>query len=58
MGQLFDLCVQFLLWLGRMTGTTYVEINIIIFCILEPIVFLVMAYIIYNQWRKIKELKR
>ena len=58
MGQLFDLCVQFLLWLGRMTGTTYVEINIIIFCILEPIIFLVMAYIIYKQWRKIKELKR
>lgn len=54
MNEAFDLCVQFLLWLGSKLGMTYKEINVWIFVIIEPIVFLVM--LIYIIWlrRKLK----
>lgn len=57
MGSLFDLCVQFLKWLGNMVGMSYVEINIWIFCIIEPLIFLLILYIIIRQAKKIKILK-
>jgi hypothetical protein len=57
MEQIFNLCVQLLILLGNITGTGYVGINVIIFCIIEPIVFVLMAYVIYRQWKKIKMLK-
>ena len=54
MGSLFDLCVHFLKWLGNMVGMSYVEINIWIFCIIEPLIFILMLYIIIRQAKKIK----
>jgi hypothetical protein len=57
MEQIFDLCVQLLILLGHITGLGYVGINVIIFCIIEPIVFVLMTYVIYRQWKKIKMLK-
>lgn len=58
MGVVFNLCVQLLILLGNITGIGYVAINVIIFCIVEPIVFLIMAYIIYKQWKKLKSYNR
>jgi len=37
---LFNKCVNFLLWLAKKTKTTYVNINIWIFCVILPIIFL------------------
>lgn len=49
MNQLFDLLVVLLQWIAKHTGLSYKAVNIWIFCILEPIIFLVMAYIIWKQ---------
>lgn len=40
--QLFTLCVNFLLILGRKLGMSYNEINIWIFCIIWPLLTLVL----------------
>ncbi len=55
---IFDLLVKWLIDLSHFLGITYKEINIIIFCILEPIVYLIMLIIIYKQWKLIKSLKQ
>ena len=36
--QLFLLCVQFLMWLADLTGTSYNTVNVWIFCIIWPLV--------------------
>lgn len=47
MNKLFDLCVLALELLASFTGLSYKEVNIWIFVIIEPIVFLLMlAYIL------------
>lgn len=57
---LFDKCVDFLLWLGPIFDLTYNEINIWIFVIIEPIIFFIMLFYIlylrYNLKKKIKSL--
>lgn len=35
---LFNLCVQWLLYVGNKTGLNYNQINILIFCIIWPII--------------------
>lgn len=54
---LFDWCVQILIDGGHLLGISYNEINIWIFCIIEPVVFLLMLVVIISQWRKIRRLK-
>lgn len=48
----FILCVHFLQWLGKITHTGYIGINVIIFCIILPIylVYLIVKLLIKN-WR-------
>lgn len=54
--EIFDACVDLLIWLADLTGTTYEEINVIIFVIVEPIFILVlMAYIIVLRRRLLKQ---
>ncbi len=55
--ELFDYCVEVLTIGAKMLGMTYNEINIWIFCIIEPIVFVIMFFIIINQSLKIKHLR-
>ena len=43
MQAIFNLCVDILLWLAKLTGTTYVEINVIIFCIILPVILCLMV---------------
>jgi len=46
--KLFHQCAEFLRWLANETGMTYKEVNVWIFIIIEPIVFMSMLlYIIY-----------
>ena len=56
--RLFDLCVDIMIYWAKLTGMTYKEINIWIFCILEPIVFLVLVGILVGQQKVINELKK
>lgn len=35
--QVFQWCVQFLVWLASVTGATYKEINVILFCVIWPL---------------------
>jgi len=48
MNEVFDACVEFLHYCGNFLGLTYKEINVWIFVIIEPIIFIIMlAWIIY-----------
>ena len=58
MNELFNWCVDFLVWLADMVGMTYEEVNIWIFVIIEPLVFLVMLWILIRQYRKIRQLRK
>jgi hypothetical protein len=58
MNEIFNWCVELLQWGAQKLGTTYVDINVWIFCIIEPIVFLGMLIFIIRQRRIIRQLKR
>ena len=54
---LFYLCVDILVWLSELTGTTYELINIIIFVIGYPLFVILLLFIIYFQYKKIKKME-
>ena len=54
---LFYLCVDILVWLAELTGTTYELINILIFIIGYPLFVILLLIIIYFQYKKIKDLE-
>ena len=54
---LFYLCVDILVWLAELTGTTYELINIIIFVIGYPLFVILLLFIIYFQYKKIKKME-
>lgn len=57
MNKTFYQCVRFLeVWADRL-NMTYEELNVWIFCIIEPVIFLILVYIILKQRKKIKQLK-
>jgi hypothetical protein len=57
MNKIFDACVSLLVWLADLTGTTYEEINVIIFVVLEPIVVLLLiGYIVFLR-KQVSKLK-
>jgi len=57
MNKIFDACVSLLVWLANLSGTTYEEINVIIFVVLEPIVFLLLiGYIVFLR-KQVSKLK-
>ena len=47
MSELFDVCVDILIWISNVFNITYKEANIWIFVIIEPIVFFIMLFYIY-----------
>jgi hypothetical protein len=53
---IFKLCVDVLIFLASVLGITYQEINVWIFCIIEPIVFIYMLTLIIKQNRYIKKI--
>ena len=58
MNKAFDWCVDILKYYAKLLGMTYEEINIWIFCIIEPIIFFVMLFIIIKLYLKVRELKK
>lgn len=57
MDSLFDLCVHILEVCAKSVGMTYKEVNIWIFVIIEPIIFILMCFWIYRLYRVIRNLK-
>ena len=55
---IFYLCVDFLAWLAKVTGTTYELVNIVIFIIGYPLFVILLLFIIYWQNKKIKKLNK
>tara|TARA_B100002019_G_scaffold289086_1_gene303978 strand:+ start:326 stop:511 length:186 start_codon:yes stop_codon:yes gene_type:complete len=53
---IFYLCVDILVWLAKVTGTTYEFVNIVIFVIGYPIFVIILLWIIYLQYKTIKKL--
>ena len=58
MNKAFQWCVDLLVALAAKVNMTYEEVNVWIFVIIEPIVFLIMLVIIYRQYLVIKSLKK
>ena len=54
---LFDLCVDILLWLADLFGVSYNTINIWIFCVIWPIITVVLIVIVIRQHWCIRRLK-
>lgn len=48
----FDWCADTLVFLADKLGITYEEINVWIFCIIEPIIFASMLTIIIKQYKR------
>ena len=53
---IFKLCVDVLIFLANVLGITYQEINVWVFCIIEPIIFIYMLTLIIKQKRYIKRI--
>ena len=53
---IFYLCVDILIWLAKVTGTSYEFINILIFIIGYPLFVIILIIIIYRQNKKINNL--
>ena len=58
MNKAFYWCVDVLKYYASILGITYEEINIWIFCVIEPIIFFVMLGIIINLYRTNKALNK
>ena len=56
--KLFDLCVDLLIWVSDKLGISYEAINIWIFVIIEPVIFIIMISYIIHLRRKIKKLNK
>ena len=54
---LFYLCVDILVWIAEFTGTTYELVNIVIFVIGYPLFVILLFFIIYFQYKKIKKIE-
>jgi hypothetical protein len=54
---LYDISVDGLFYLAHMTGFTYREINVIVFCIIIPLVIFVLIAIAIKQHITINHLK-
>ncbi len=54
---LFYLCVDILVWIAELTGTTYELVNIVIFVIGYPLFVILLLFVIYFQNKKIYRLE-
>ena len=55
--RIFQWCVDLLLWLAAATGTTYKQINVIIFCVIWPLLTLALIALCLMQRAQIRRLR-
>jgi len=58
MNELFDLCVEILIYISKIFNISYEEANIWIFVIIEPIIFFIMLLYIIHLLKKINKLSK
>lgn len=58
MNQIFDWCVNVLIYWANVFGLTYKEINVWVFVIIWPLLTILLIGIIVMQYRTIKRLSR
>ena len=58
MNEVFDQSVRFLQLVSKLLGMTYQELNVWIFLIIEPIVFVILLIKIYLLTKKLKNYER
>ena len=56
MNQIFDWCVNVLVYWANVIGITYKEINVWVFVVIWPILTVLLMVIILWQHRKIRQL--
>ncbi len=56
--RIFQLCVDLLVWLARLLGTSYEVVNVWIFCVIWPIFTLLLVGIVVWQYWTIRKLRR
>lgn len=56
MNQIFDWCVNVLVYWANVLGITYKEINVWVFVVIWPILTVLLMVIILWQQRKIRQL--
>jgi hypothetical protein len=54
----FDQCVRLLVWLARMCGVSYNEINAWIFCVTWPTITVILIGLVIWQRNKIRKMNR
>ena len=47
MNDIFNICMESLYWLSKITGLTYQEVNVILFCFAWPIFTIFLIYKAY-----------
>jgi len=52
MDLIFDLCVDLLVWLAWLTGLTYKQVNVIIFCLLWPALTIYQTVLLLSRPRR------
>jgi hypothetical protein len=55
---IFRFCQDFLVWLAAATGTTYEEINVIIFCVIWPLLTIALVTVCLVQRARVIGLSR
>jgi hypothetical protein len=55
--RIFDSCVDWLHWLAAQFGTDYVTINVVLFCVIVPLVFLTLLLFAYWQYLRAEHYK-
>ena len=55
---IFQWCVDLLRWLAAATGTTYKEINVLIFCVIWPLLTIAIVVLCLIQRDQIRRLQK
>jgi hypothetical protein len=55
--RIFDLCVVILKWMSALFGTTYETVNVWVFCVIWPILTLLLLGTVIAQHHKITALQ-
>lgn len=56
--KIFSLCVDALVWLAELTGMTYQEVNVWIFCVIWPVFTLFLMVLVVVQFIKGKKMNK
>jgi len=56
--RIFQLCVDLLVWLAHLLGTSYEAVNVWIFCVIWPLLTVLLIAVVAWQYFIIRKLRR